>query len=104
HDRVVRGVDTLLTESSRRFAQPFPRLAKIIGKMTGQSGFRCAPAIMRFSPRPIACSGNIRDRPLEYILPRGPRVWPRRNDRTSAGGPNGRITDSSPIEVDYKHR
>ncbi|HTU48701.1 MAG TPA: hypothetical protein VMF91_26805 [Bryobacteraceae bacterium] len=54
HDRVVRGVDTLLAESSRRFAQPFPRLAKIIGKMTRQSSFCCAPAIMRFSlPDPL---------------------------------------------------
>jgi hypothetical protein len=48
HDRVMRGVDTLLTESSRRFTQP-PRLAEIIGKTARQSGFRCAPAIMRFS-------------------------------------------------------
>ena len=49
HDRVVRGVDTLLPESSRCFAQPFPRLVKIIGKMTRQSGFCCRPAIMRLS-------------------------------------------------------
>jgi len=54
HDRVMRGVDPLLAESSCRLAQPFPGVAKIIGKMTRQSGFCCAPAIVRFSfPNPL---------------------------------------------------
>jgi hypothetical protein len=93
-DGVMRGVDTLLAESSCRFAQPLPCLAKIMGKMTRQSGFCCAPSIMRFSvPDPLLAVVTFVTGHLEYILPQEARVAPRRITKTSPGGPNGRMAD-----------
>ena len=80
HDRVVRCGDALLTECSRCFAQPFPRLAEVIGKMTRQSGLRCAPAIVRLSVRdPLLAVETFNDRPLQYILPPEARLGAENN-------------------------
>src|SRR5690242_365895 len=47
HDRVVGGVDALLAESDRRFAEPFPRFPQVLGKTTGERCLGCGPAIVR---------------------------------------------------------
>jgi hypothetical protein len=49
HDRMVRGVDSLIPERHRGLAQPLPCVLQILGEICGQRRFRRRPAIVRFA-------------------------------------------------------
>ncbi|PYR79925.1 MAG: hypothetical protein DMF87_10115 [Acidobacteria bacterium] len=45
----MRGVDALLAEVRGGVAQPFPRVAQILGELARQRRFRRRPAVVRLA-------------------------------------------------------
>src|SRR5215472_8376712 len=49
HDRLVRGIDSLIAEANGRLAQPFPSIAQVVRKFPRQGRFGRRPTVVFFS-------------------------------------------------------